>query len=226
MPPQDTDTTTSSSRTRATIVAVGAAVGLTFAGLGVAAAQTDSSTPSTTTPTATDDTDAAHQGHRGRSREAELTGDTAQRVQAAALEAVPGGTILRLETDADGAYEAHVRSREGDELVVAVDENYRLTGTEAHRGGRRGGSKESGLTGETAERVQAAALEAVPGGTILRLEADAEGAYEAHVRDADGNEIDVAVDESFEVTATEPVAEEGRGRRHGGDHADDDEANS
>jgi hypothetical protein len=74
------------------------------------------------------------------------------------------------------------------------------------RGGHVGanGTKEVLLTGETAEKVKAAALAAVPGGTILRVETDAEGAtYEAHMTKSDGSQVTVKLDSNFKVTNTE-----------------------
>ena len=48
--------------------------------------------------------------------------------------------------------------------------------------------------------MTAAAQAAVPGGTIDRVETDADGAaYEAHMTDADGNPVTVTFDESFAV---------------------------
>lgn len=71
-------------------------------------------------------------------------------------------------------------------------------------GHRANGITETLLTGTTKTKVEAAAKSAVPGGTILRVESDAEGAeYEAHVRKADGSEVTVKVDASFKVTAVE-----------------------
>jgi hypothetical protein len=65
------------------------------------------------------------------------------------------------------------------------------------------GPGETLLTGTTASRVTAAAKAAVPGGTIIRVETDSEGAaYEAHVRKADGSIVTVKFDKSFKVTAT------------------------
>jgi hypothetical protein len=67
------------------------------------------------------------------------------------------------------------------------------------------GPGETLLTGTTASKVEAAALDAVPGGTILRVETDAEGSpYEAHVQKSDGSVVTVKVDEDFNVTGTEP----------------------
>jgi uncharacterized membrane protein YkoI len=62
---------------------------------------------------------------------------------------------------------------------------------------------ETALTGETAEKVKAAALAELPGGTVLRVETDRGGIYEAHVRKADGTEVEVKVDKAFAVTAVE-----------------------
>lgn len=61
-----------------------------------------------------------HDGFPGRHAETPLTGETAAKVKAAALEKVPGGTVMRLEKNADGAgpYEAHVRKSDGTHVVV------------------------------------------------------------------------------------------------------------
>jgi uncharacterized membrane protein YkoI len=68
----------------------------------------------------------------------------------------------------------------------------------------RHGPGETLLTGNTAERVEAAALEEVPNGTVIRVETDAGGAaYEAHVATADGDLITVTFDEDFDVIDTE-----------------------
>jgi hypothetical protein len=66
------------------------------------------------------------------------------------------------------------------------------------------GITEQLLTGDTATKVRAAALAAVPGGTIERVENDAEGSpYEAHMTKADGTEVTVKFDKNFTVTAVE-----------------------
>lgn len=74
------------------------------------------------------------------------------------------------------------------------------------RGGHvgRNGTREELLSGDTAEKVKAAALAAVPGGTVQRVENDAEGSpYEAHMTTADGQQVTVKVDANFDVTSTE-----------------------
>ena len=69
------------------------------------------------------------------------------------------------------------------------------------RGGPGAGEKP--LTGATADKVKAAALKKVPGGTVIRVETDAQhgSPYEAHVRKSDGTEVEVLVNKDFEVTA-------------------------
>lgn len=154
-------------RLNSSIVAVGVAFGLTLAGLGVAAAQTDSSSGTTETTAAPSDGGSsgssgssgstAPADHRARAAETLLTGDVAAKVSAAALAAVPGGTILRLETDSDGSpYEAHVRNADGTEVVVKVNEAFEVTATEVaggpgchgHHGPRPGDSDSDTGTGQ------------------------------------------------------------------------------
>jgi hypothetical protein len=73
------------------------------------------------------------------------------------------------------------------------------------KGGHVGanGQRETLLTGDTAAKVKAAALAKVPGATVERVETDADhgSPYEAHLRKADGTELEVLVDKSFAVTA-------------------------
>jgi uncharacterized membrane protein YkoI len=70
-------------------------------------------------------------------------------------------------------------------------------------GGQR--PDESLLSGNAAEQVRAAALEAVAGATIERVETDADGnaKYEAHITKADGSRATVYVDASFDVVSVE-----------------------
>jgi hypothetical protein len=75
---------------------------------------------------------------------------------------------------------------------------------EALGGHTANGITETLLTGDTAAKVRSAALAAVPGGRIQRVENDAEGSpYEAHMTKADGTEVTVKFDASFNVTSVE-----------------------
>jgi hypothetical protein len=66
------------------------------------------------------------------------------------------------------------------------------------------GITETVLTGDTATKVTAAAQQAVSGGTVDRVETDAEGAtYEAHVTKADGSRVTVKVNADFSVASIE-----------------------
>jgi len=154
-----------------------------------------------------------------------LTGTAADKVTAAAKDKVPGGTVLRVETDSgSAAYEAHVRKPDGTEVVVLFDSSFNVTGVEEHGGsgpgdrdhGGRGpgggpGGDETPLTGDTADKVTAAAKDKVPGGTVLRVETDSgSAAYEAHVRKPDGTEVVVLFNKDLEVTGVEDFGHSGR----------------
>ena len=93
------------------------AVGLTAGTYGIASAASGSGSGSSgSTATAT-----SPWGDQ-RSDETLLTGDTAAKVRQLALAKVPGGTIVRVETDADGnaAYEAHMVKADGTPVTVYV----------------------------------------------------------------------------------------------------------
>ena len=66
------------------------------------------------------------------------------------------------------------------------------------------GPGETLLTGDAATKARAAALAAVPGATVIRVETDSSGAgtYEAHLKKSDGTEVTVLMDSSFKVTST------------------------
>jgi hypothetical protein len=130
------------------------ALGLAVGGFGVASAVTGSSssvTPSTTssplaaqtsagpTPaqvaagaTVPPAVDPQHPWGGQRPDETALTGDTASEVKQAALAKVGGGTVERVETDADGhaAYEAHIVGEDGSLITVFVDKQFNVTGVE------------------------------------------------------------------------------------------------
>jgi uncharacterized membrane protein YkoI len=68
-----------------------------------------------------------------RADETLLTGDTAAKVTAAAKAELPGATIERVETDADGnaKYEAHVRKADGSRATVYVDDDFDVVSVES-----------------------------------------------------------------------------------------------
>jgi len=92
---------------------------------------TPSSTPSTTAPSAPSAPGGQPWGHQ-RSDETLLTGDIASKVTAIAKQKVPGGTVIRVETDADGnaAYEAHMVKSDGTPVTVYVDKQFNVVSVE------------------------------------------------------------------------------------------------
>jgi hypothetical protein len=125
---------------RSVLVSLAVALGVAFGSYGVASAASGSSSSSTTTSsTAATSTPAAPPGASSanpwgnqRSDETVLTGDALAKVKAIALDKVSGGTIVRVETDADGhaAYEAHMVKADGTPTTVYVDSNFNFVSVE------------------------------------------------------------------------------------------------
>jgi hypothetical protein len=119
---------------------VGGGVGASMVN-GVAGAATTSTTAATATaPAAAPAADAAPRdpslgGHTANGKtETLLTGDDADKAKAAALAAVPGATIERVETDADGqAYEAHIVKADGTHATVLFDSSFKVVEVQAGR---------------------------------------------------------------------------------------------
>lgn len=131
------------------IVAAAMLGAVASSGLGLlqASAATNTAATTTSTTTATADTtntphDESKGGHVGANGTTEtlLTGDTAEKVKAAALAANPGSTILRVENDAEGAtYEAHITKSDNTQATVKLDGSFKVTATEAGGPGGHGG---------------------------------------------------------------------------------------
>jgi hypothetical protein len=117
-------------RSKAIMVAA-LALGVAGGSYGIASAASGNSSGTATT-TATTTVAAPTHGGGQRPDETLLTGDALDKVTAAAKAKVPGGTIVRVETDADGnaKYEAHMTDASGNEVTVYVDESYDVVGTE------------------------------------------------------------------------------------------------
>jgi len=111
------------------LVAAGAIIGGVFAGSLTANAASGNSTPSASSTSSTEGTTADRHGPDAvRAGETVVTGANAATLKAAALKAVPGGTVYRIETDADGsAYEAHMTKADGSEVTVKFDKNLSVT---------------------------------------------------------------------------------------------------
>jgi hypothetical protein len=110
--------------------------GLAAGSYGVASAASGSGTTTTTTATPAQPAAAPNAQQRWggqRSDETLLTGDTLAKVTAAAQAKVSGGTIVRVETDADGhaAYEAHMTKSDGTPVTVYVDKRFDVVSVES-----------------------------------------------------------------------------------------------
>ena len=112
-------------------------VGIAGGSYGIASAATGSGSSSGTTttapaaagaPSAPPGATAANPWGHQRSDETVLAGSALAKVTAIAQDKVPGGTIVRVETDADGiaAYEAHMTKADGSPVTVYVDSNFQF----------------------------------------------------------------------------------------------------
>jgi hypothetical protein len=137
------DHTMPNLRNKLTVLAAIGAAGL--GGSAIANAATSSTTTTATPATAAAPSQSAPPaqrdpsmgGHQANGKtEKLLTGDTAAKVKAAAEAKVSGGTVERVENDADSSspYEAHVTKADGTEVVVLVDSSFNVTSVDAMPG--------------------------------------------------------------------------------------------
>jgi hypothetical protein len=114
------------------VMGVGALAALALGGSALADAASNGSSSTTTTATTPNGGPGGppgrHVGANGK-QEQPLTGETADKVKAAAEAKVSGGTVERVETDVDhgSPYEAHVRKSDGTELEVLVNKDFQVT---------------------------------------------------------------------------------------------------
>ena len=125
------------------LVAGGLFAGAILAGTHIAGAQSPTSTSSANATASGGSTDPATVKHGPG--ETLLTDGTATKVRAAALAAVPGGTIIRVETDSAGSpYEAHVRKSDGSIVTVKIDKTFKVTSTQSGFGSHGSDSNGTG----------------------------------------------------------------------------------
>jgi hypothetical protein len=120
----------------AVLAAAGVVGGALLAGtLSAAASSTSTAAPGSAGSYAAGPEEGQGRGHGGtdpvRGDEKSVSSDVAAKLKAAALKAVPGGTVYRVETDAgDAAYEAHMTKSDGSLVTVKFDKNLNATGVE------------------------------------------------------------------------------------------------
>ena len=111
------------------------AVGLGAGSYGIANAASGSTTTTTTTPST-----APRRPRRARRSPGATSGATRRRSRAtrwrrsrrSPTREVPGGTVVRVETDADGnaTYEAHMTKSDGKPVTVYVDSSFNFVSVE------------------------------------------------------------------------------------------------
>lgn len=143
-------------------VAVTGSAGVAASLAGAAGSSTPATTAAAPTATATPTAPAAPSAQPSSVDPAKLahgpgetllTGDTAVRVTAAAKAAVPGATIIRVETNWSGStYEAHMQKADGSYVTVELDASFKVTATDSGFGGGHGagpGADGSGTSSTT-----------------------------------------------------------------------------
>ena len=134
----------------AALVAGGVVAGGILAGT-LTASATDTPTPTATaTDQAPSNPNPGDPSKPQRSDETLLTGSTAAKVKAAVLAKYPGATFVRVETDSDGVYEAHITKADGTEVAVEVDKSFAVTGEEQGGPGGRHGDRDGDGPGSPA----------------------------------------------------------------------------
>jgi uncharacterized membrane protein YkoI len=121
-------------RVKNVLLVVSAGTALALGGAAIAGAA-DSGSSTNAAATGTNDSGQSSRPARQRGDEQALSGNTAERVRQAALERISGGTIDRLETDADGhaQYEAHMRDANGNRVTVYVNGDFEVVEVEEGR---------------------------------------------------------------------------------------------
>jgi hypothetical protein len=152
-------------------------------------------------------------GHMG----AEVTGDAADKVTAAATAAVEGMTVDHVVQREDGTYVALGHKADGTRVAVSVQADF--TGAEVlelpDRGmggpGGPAGPVAEQLSGTTAAKVRKAAKKRFPNATVDMLVKTPDGSYAALVTKGDGTRVVVKVSKKFAVTGTETPRFRGHG---------------
>jgi uncharacterized membrane protein YkoI len=116
-----------------TLLVIATMTSLALGGAALAGAASSGNSSSSGTDAAASTGTAPAGLPRQRSDETLLTGDTESKVTAAALAKLPGGTIERVETDADGhaKYEAHMLKADGTRATVYVNESFEAVSVES-----------------------------------------------------------------------------------------------
>jgi hypothetical protein len=159
----DNEPNRASRRSKRLVGAVGLLLAGGIAGGALAATSSASAADSTAStlaaPSATGPGRPADTATPVRAGEKALTGTDLATAKAAALKAVPGGTVFRVETDADGAtYEAHMTKADGTRVTVKFDKSFGVTAIQTGMGAGGPGGPGGGPAGGSASSPSAAGV--------------------------------------------------------------------
>jgi hypothetical protein len=160
------------------------------------------------------DTDAGHIAGTGDTGLADRTNRRRRRTRAAAL--LAGGLVV-------GGVVAGTMGASASTVTAATRSATDAVAKRLPGGSSPVRSDEKAVTDAQAVTLKAAALKAVPGGTVYRIETDAgDGAYEAHMTKADGTRVTVKFTKNLAVIKVEdgmgtgdPAPQGGQGRPRG-----------
>lgn len=145
---------------------------------------------------------AAPHDKAGHSRSETVPGAAAQKAIEAALVAVPGGTVQQVNKAKDGSLRVIVRTADGVKKVITLDASYTVVSVQNAKGKRgKHGRHGTDVTGEEFTKAEAAALSAVPDGTVVDVHKRGP-AYHVLAKKADGTKVLVTLDADFAVTGT------------------------
>mgnify|MGYP002779635979 CR=1 FL=1 len=135
-----------------------------------------------------------------------LTGEALDRATGSALAETGGGEVVDAEAD-DGGFDVEVRTDDGREVDVRLDEDFAVIGREADDtdddtdDDADDDADDRRLTDREIDGASEAALAETGGGEVVHVEADDGTGYEVEVRTQDGAEVDVHLDDDLAVTA-------------------------
>ncbi|HEY3486209.1 MAG TPA: PepSY domain-containing protein [Ilumatobacteraceae bacterium] len=138
-----------------------------------------------------------------------ISGADLDRATEAALAHTGGGRVTETEAgDDESFYEVEVTLDDGSEVDVQLDRNFAVVSSTADREDGDGDDADDSdrpITGADFDRASEAALAHTGGGRVTDTEAgDDESFYEVEVTLDDGSEVDVQLDESFNVVGSTP----------------------
>jgi hypothetical protein len=160
----------------------------------------------------------------GGDDDAPITGSALEQASAAALAHTGEGTVTDTEVeDEESAFEVEVTLDDGSQVDVQLDQDFNVVSSDADDDAGDDasdaddddaddaddvGDSDEPITGSALEQASAAALAHTGEGTVTETEAgDEDSAYEVEVTLNDGTQVDVQLDENFNVVSDDKDGE-------------------